>query len=443
MSTQEWPEPRNGRVPQTSVIGLGKIGLPLAAKIAQRRGAVVGVDISADVVDTINAGRSPIVGEPGLADAVESTVAHGSLSASTDLAAAVSTSAFVIVVVPLVVDAFGAPLFEGIDAATQAVGDSITPGTTVIFETTLPVGTTRDRFGAILAKRSGLTIGADLFLAHSPERVSSGTVFRDLARYPKLVGGTDRESTHRAVSFYESFLEFDDRPDLPRANGVWDLESCESAELAKLAETAYRDLNIAFANQLAMGAESLGLDVGPVIAACNSQPYSHIHRPGIAVGGHCIPVYPHFLAMSVPEVTLSAAGRSVNLDAPVMAARRMDQELDGLRGRSVAVLGLAFRGGVKEHGFSGTLTLVPALETLGATVSVLDPLYTDEEIRQLGFAPHVAGSAVDAVVLQAEHVEFDSLGPSDFPGVRILFDGRRVLDPTRWDSVRVVGPGFG
>jgi len=195
---------------------------------------------------------------------------------------------------------------------------------------------------------------------HSPERVSSGSVFRDLARYPKLVGGTDRESSRRAVEFYESFLDFEDRPDLERPNGVWELESCEAAELAKLAETSYRDLNIAFANQLARGAESLGLDIHAVIAACNSQPYSHIHRPGIAVGGHCIPVYPHLLTSSVPQVTLSSAGRAVNSMAPLQAADRLAAELGGLTGRSVVVLGLAYRGGVKENAFSGTLTLVPA-----------------------------------------------------------------------------------
>lgn len=428
---------------QTAVIGLGKIGLPLAVQIARRRGSVVGVDISAEVVNAINAGRSPIVGEPHLAERLATTVASGTFVATTDLATAVAESAFVIVVVPLLVDELGIPQFAGIDSATEDIANAIQPGTTVIYETTLPVGTTRNRFSTVLAKSSGLNVGSEIFVVHSPERVSSGTVFRDLARYPKLVGGTDAASSRRAVAFYESFLEFDDRADLARPNGVWALESCESAELAKLAETSYRDLNIAFANQLARGAEALGLDIGPVIEACNSQPFSHIHRPGIAVGGHCIPVYPHLLRTSVPQVTLSGTGREVNAHAPLQAVERLASELDGLRGRSVVVLGLAYRGGVKEHAFSGTLSLVPALESAGARVTVVDPMYSDEEIADLGFTSHGSGAPADAVVLQADHVEFTTLGAPAFPGVTVVYDGRRSLDPTRWAPARVIGPGFG
>jgi len=428
---------------QAAVIGLGKIGLPLAVQIARHRGGVIGVDISSAVVESVNAGRSPVLGEPGLDDGLASAIASGSMVATTDVHAAVASSSFVIVVVPLVVDESGNPLFAGIDAATRAIAEGVRPGTTVIYETTLPVGTTRDRFGTLLEETSGLTVGTDLFVVHSPERVSSGTVFRDLARYPKLVGGTDSESSRRAVAFYESFLKFEDRPELERANGVWELESCEAAELAKLAETSYRDLNIAFANQLARGAEALGLDIGPVIDACNSQPYSHIHRPGIAVGGHCIPVYPHFLSRSVPQMTLSDVGREVNALAPALAADRLCDELGGLSGRSVVILGLAYRGGVKEHAFSGTLSLVPALTSLGARVTVMDPLYSDREIEAHGLDPHAAGSSVDAVVLQADHAQFQELGPGDFPGVQLVFDGRRALDPGRWEPVRVVGPGFG
>ena len=134
----------------------------------------------------------------------------------------------------------------------------------------------------------------DFFLCHSPERVFSGRIFADLRKYPKLVGGTDEKSNDLAVEFYERILDFDDRPDLERANGVWNLGSSEAAEMAKLAETTYRNVNIALANEFALHAQDLGLDVFSVIEASNSQPFSHIHRPGVAVGGHCIPVYPKF-----------------------------------------------------------------------------------------------------------------------------------------------------
>src|SRR4029453_16440152 len=132
------------------------------------------------------------------------------------------------------------------------------------------------------------------FVVFSPERVSTGHVFADLRRYPKLVGGGDEASTERGVAFYGSVLDFDERPDLARGNGVWDLGSAEEAEFTKLVETTYRDVNIPLANQFARGAAAVGVDVYRAIQAANSQPFSHIHMPGIAVGGHCIPVYPHF-----------------------------------------------------------------------------------------------------------------------------------------------------
>ena len=161
----------------------------------------------------------------------------------------------------------------------------------------------------MLEQGSGLTAGRDFHLVFSPERVLTGRVFADLRRYPKLVGGLDEAGATKAREFYEAVLEFDERPDLDRPNGVWDLGSAEAAELAKLAETTYRDVNIGLANQFARFADRHGIDVHQVIDASNSQPYSHIHRPGIAVGGHCIPIYPRLYLWNDPDATVVRAAR--------------------------------------------------------------------------------------------------------------------------------------
>ncbi len=154
------------------------------------------------------------------------------------------------------------------------------------------------------------------------------------------MGGVDAASAARAVSFYRQALDFDDRPDLPRPNGVWDLGSAEAAELTKLAETTYRDLNIAYANEPAGYAETMGVDVAEVIAAANSQPYSHLHSPGL-VGGHCIPVYPWFLLAGAPNLRLPRTAREVNDSLPAHVVDVLAAAAGGLRGRRVAVLGLA------------------------------------------------------------------------------------------------------
>ncbi|MBI4934928.1 MAG: nucleotide sugar dehydrogenase [Actinobacteria bacterium] len=409
------------------VVALGKIGLPLAVQFARAGHKVVGADISQQAVDLINSGAAPFPGEAHLDVWLPEVVEANSLRATTDTASAVADSEVVVVVVPLVVDGDGVPDFRALDDATVDISRGLRPGTLVSYETTLPVGTTRHRFAAALATATGLELGVDLFVCHSPERVFSGRIFSDLSRYPKLVGGVDRPSAERAIDFYESVLTFDDRPDLDRPNGVWDLGSAEAAELAKLAETTYRDINIAFANELATYSDRMGIDVYSVIAASNSQPFSHIHQPGIAVGGHCIPVYPRFYLAGDPHAALPAAARTKNESMPSYAAERLAAAYGDLTGALVAVLGAAYRGGVKETAFSGVFPLVEALKAAGATVAVHDPLYSDEELRSLGFEPYHFGDSCDAAVVQSDHAEYRDLTITDLTGVSVVVDGRRVL----------------
>lgn len=422
-----------------AVIALGKIGLPLAAAIARAGHRVRGADIDPTVVDLVNQGREPFPGEDGLAEALTELSTTGRLTATTSTFDAVTVSEVVVVVVPLIVDDEKLPDFGALDAATDAIADGIQPGTLVSYETTLPVGTTRGRFGRCLAARSGLTLGQDLFVAHSPERVFSGRIFADLSRYPKLVGAVDAASTRRAVDFYESFLTFDTRPELERPNGVWDLGSSEAAELAKLAETTYRDVNIAFANELALASEHLGVDVYSIIDACNSQPFSWIHRPGVSVGGHCIPVYPHFLLESTHGTRIPGLARQVNDLMPGHAVTQLSARLGGLLDQRVAILGLAYRPGVKEHAFSGAYALQAALVEAGASVVLHDPLYAEPELRDHGFDVYRIGDPVDVAVLHTDHREYKDLRPDDLPGIRVMYDGRAFLDPAAWPDLIQLG----
>ena len=424
-----------------TVVALGKIGLPLAVQFASKGHEVIGADVNPATVDLVNAGTEPFPGEADLAERLGEVIAAGRLRATTDTAAAVAESEAVVIVVPLFVDIEGVPDFGWMDAATREVARGLKPGTLVSYETTLPVGTTRTRFAPMIEEISGLRAGVDYPLVFSPERVYSGRIFADLRRYPKLVGGVDAESGKRGVAFYEAVLDFDDRPDLPRGNGVWDLGSSEASEMAKLAETTYRDVNIGLANQFARFAQSNGIDVFEVIEASNSQPFSHIHRPGIAVGGHCIPIYPRMYLWNDPEATVVRAAREANAEMPEYAAAVLEGAYGDLAGATVVVLGAAYRGGVKETAFSGVFPTVAALESRGARVLVHDPMYTDDELAGYGFTAYHLGEPADAAVVQTDHVEYAGLAASDLPGVRVLVDGRRVTDAGRWTGVtrRVLG----
>lgn len=232
----------------------------------------------------------------------------------------------------------------------------------------------------------------------------------------------------RALELYRSFIGAE----------VRGMGGAEAAEMTKLAETTYRDLNIALANELARFADRVGIDVETVIKAANSQPFSHIHHPGIAVGGHCIPVYPRFYLDGDPEATLPAASRRVNEGMPAYAVELLARELGpAATGARVAILGVTYRGAVKETAFSGAFPVRDELTRRGMQPLATDPLYDDDELRSLGFEPW-DGTPIDAAILQADHAEFARLEPGDLPGARVIVDGRGVLDPAPWRAEGVV-----
>jgi len=417
-----------------AVIGLGKIGLPLAAQFASQGWSVIGCDVLPDVVEAVNAGRSHVHEEAGLEDAVAQAVATGSLSATLDTAGAVKSSSVVVLIVPLLTDSQHNIDFRNLELAARDVGRGLGQGTLVICETTVPVGTTRNRLAPILEEASGLRAGVDFFVAFSPERLYSGRIFADLRRYPKIVGGLEPEGTQRAVDFYKSVLDADVRA----------VKNAETAEFAKLAETTYRDVNIALANELALYGAARDVDVAEAFTAANSQPFSHLHRPSIGVGGHCIPVYPHFLLADATdgELELPRAGRAVNDHMVDVAITSLEKVLGTLRDRRILVLGASYREDVKELAFSTAIPLVQRLREKGADVDLYDPLYRPEELQSLGANVIDVGSNshldADAVVVQALHTSMRDLDWSRLRGVKAVFDGRGALDRSVTDRLGAV-----
>jgi len=424
---------------EIAVVALGKIGLPLAVQFAEKGHIVYGCDVNAETVAMVNRGIEPFPGENFLQEKLQVVVTNKQLHATTDTAGAVANAEAVVIVVPLFVDAEGVPDFGWMDAATRDVAKGLQKGTLVSYETTLPVGTTRKRFARMLEDDSGLKAGTDFHLAFSPERVFTGRVFADLRKYPKLVGGLTEACGVAAENFYSAVLDFDERSDLAKPNGVWNLGSCEASEMAKLAETTYRDVNIGLANQFALFAQENGIDVYAVIDACNSQPFSHIHQPGIAVGGHCIPIYPRMYLWNDPAATVVRAAREANALMPIRAVARLEKEFGSVDGKKIVVLGAAYRGGVKETAFSGVFPTVTELKRLGADVVVHDPMYTDKELRDLGFEPYSYGTAIDAAIIQADHDEYQDLNETNLPQVQIVLNGRNIR--TSFTSAKVVSLG--
>lgn len=422
-----------------AVVGLGKIGLPLALQYALHGHRVIGCDIDPCVVETVNAGKSHIKEEPGLASGLADVVAKRLLSATSHTTEAVRQAGVVVVIVPVIIDEKHEVNFDAIDAATAAIGAGLQPGTLVIYETTLPVGTTAQRFAWVLERTANLKVGDDFYLAYSPERVWSGRILRDLSNYPKIVGGVDEKSTAAAVAFYRSVLNVE----------IITMASTDEAEFVKLIDTTYRDVNIALANEFACYADVLGLDVVASIAAANSQPYSHIHAPGVGVGGHCIPVYPYFLFSSLeksnlrtddsqlPMLILARYARRINDSMAEYAVHRIEAVIGPLAHQPVLILGVAYRGNVHETAFTCAKLLEDALLERGATVYVDDPLFSEAELLALGYTllPSEHAGEIRAIILQANHQAYQSLDFSRFARCLVVLDGRRALDREMIESL--------
>ena len=412
-----------------SVFGLGKMGLPLAAVLADRGATVIGVDIDPDIVDAVEAGQSPVGNEPGLAELVSD---HGGsrLSATTDGEQAVAEADIHILLVPTVVDEDHEPILDPVLSAADDISAGISEGNLAILESTVPPGTTAELLvPAITPDDRDLTPGVDFGVAYCPERTSSGRVIKDLTEsYPKIVGGIDADSTDTAAAFYRAFNE----------PGVIEMGSTTAAEAVKVFEGVYRDVNIALANELAKACEQWGLDSHTVFDAANTQPYCEIHRPGVGVGGHCIPVYPHFVTNQHSETPLLETARDVNLSMPAHTVDRLETKLDdhgvALDDASVLMLGLTYRSGVNELRYAPALDVIELLGDAGAEVSAHDPLLDAETIAELGATPVselTASTGIDGIVLVTGHEQYADLDVEalrDAVDTPVFVDGRAFFD---------------
>ncbi len=415
----------SGRIP-VAVYGLGKMGLPLAAVYAEITGNVIGVDIDPDVVETVAAGESHVVGEPGLEELVAEQARAGRLQATTDGPAAATNARIHVIIVPTLLEGTE-PDLSTVEAVADDIAAGLEPGDLVIAESTLPPGTCRDVLAPHLATVSGLEPGT-FGVAFCPERTSSGTALRDIrGQYPKVVGGIDKESTHAASLVYDELSE----------NEVHTVSDATTAESVKVFEGVYRDVNIALANELARLADELEISVREAIETANELPMCQLHDPGPGVGGHCIPFYPHFLLSQADEpMALTRTAREINDEMPSVVVSRLEEELarsadesgpKPLEDASVVVLGITYRPGVEETRASPAVGIIDALTLAGADVAGVDPLV---DPAAFGARPvdieALHGDPFDAAVLVTPHEAFDAIEWGNLEPM-VVVDGRDAL----------------
>jgi nucleotide sugar dehydrogenase len=382
---------REGRV-TFAVYGLGKMGLPLAAVIADRGGRVIGVDINAEVVKNINLGINHIKEEQGLDELVEVNVREGRLKATTDLVGASKEADVMIIIVPAFLDESSKPDLSILTSVAKNISKGLEKGDFVIVETTVPPGTT-DKVIRPILEESGLKAGLDYGLAHCPERTSSGRAIMDIqGAYPKVVGGLEKKSTEAAEAIYKVVNE----------RGVIPVSSTNTAEMVKIAEGLHRDVNIALANELALISNEKGVDVWEVIEVANTDPNCNLLEPGAGVGGHCIPVYPWFVINGNGTTKLIRTAREVNDKMSAYVVNKVTEALKasgkGIKGSNILVTGLVYRPGVKETYNSPSKKVIKELKALGANVFGHDPVLGEEEMVDLLGVESPNGHKIDCAV---------------------------------------------
>lgn len=401
------------------ILGLGYVGLPMAALLAVNGFRVIGVDVRADVVAAVNAGQVPIE-EVGLNTVVQAAVSSGHLTAQTQPCEA---DAFIIAApTPLRPDRTAD--LTCVEAAARSLLPYLRPGNLVVLESTVPPNTTDGLLTTILSE-SGLKPREEIFIAHCPERILPGRTLTELVENDRVIGGLDRASAEKAAALYGRIVE-----------GEVILTSALVAELVKLVENASRDVGIAFANEVARIARSLGADALEVIAAANRHPRVNILKPGPGVGGHCLPVDPWFLVEAAPaQAQLIRAARLVNDTQPYWVADRVMRALEGVPKPKISVWGVAYKANVDDARETPARYVVEALLAAGAEVSLLD-FHVKRFAHPLSDLESAVAGA-DCLLVLTDHREFLFFEPQAIGQKmrrRLLFDTRSFLPRDRWEA---------
>ncbi|HET7148639.1 MAG TPA: nucleotide sugar dehydrogenase [Candidatus Nitrosopolaris sp.] len=433
-----------------AIYGLGHVGSPMASVWLRAGAHVIGVDKSATVLERARKGESHVP-EPGVNDAFRTGLATKRFEIYTDPAKASHDSYFKMICVPVLLsDNSTSPDLTAVKDVSTAIGKGLKKGDVVALNPSVPPGTTENVVLPILQKESGLEVENDFYMIYNPERIYEGRAIQDIEeRYPAVISGAGPKSLEIGKIIYSLIFK----------KGVFPVSNIRTAETEKLLEGVYRDVNIALANELAKFCEKVGVNFWESRDAANSQPFCHIHSPGVGVGGACIPVYPQFILYTSDQVKancdITKLGRAVNDAMPAYCVLEAMKLLDGnkkmedksLARITVTLLGLAFRGGVSDTRLSPTYEVIKQFQKRGIKeIRVHDPLVKNDPLllkhQNVSLFSNLARAleGTDLVMIVADHAEYRALTPDRIGWVPI-YDGRGILDTTVFTSYATLGIG--
>jgi len=413
---------------QIAIFGLGHIGLPTAAILASNNIHVLGADINSTLVHNINNGLTSF-DEPGLSELVKDAVKDNYLKATTNLSGAAEESNVMIVIVPTPINNDKEADLSYVVSACESIKQGLSSGDLVIIESTVPPETGVKVVKPIL-EESGLVCGRDFYLAYSPERALPNNTIYEMTHNVRIVGGYDKASADKASELYSYITQSD----------IIQVKDITSAEMVKLMENTYRDVNIALSNEFALICEKIGVNVNEVISAANYHPRVNIHKPGPGVGGHCIPVDPYFLIEIAENYGMDArllkASRGVNSDMPRHVYELLLSQLDSgcvHEDYRIGILGIAYKGNVDDVRETPSKDLIEILLDDNFNVVAHDP-HVDKSVIEsfnVDYCQYEDIFSCDCVILMCDHDEYKSIEPSMVKNNFIIIT-RDLLDVERF-----------
>jgi UDP-N-acetyl-D-mannosaminuronic acid dehydrogenase len=410
------------------VLGQGYIGLPTALLFANNGHEVVGIDVNKRVVDTLKAGKMPFE-EDGFQELLDSAIAKKAFRAES----LVEEADVFLVAVPTPFDSdLRMADLKYVVSACEMIVPHLRKGNLVIIESTIPPNTCDKRVRHIL-EESGLKMCQDFYLSHCPERAIPGNTLYEMINNDRVIGGVDEKSAQLTADLYSSFVK-----------GNLHLTTSTTAEMIKLMENTFRDVNIALANEFAQIADDYGIDVWKAIEIANKHPRVNILKPGPGVGGHCIAIDPWFLTENANNSSLIMMSRQINDSMPQYVLKMVKEMLAGIENPTITVFGVAYKGDIADTRATPAKKFIKLAEKEGFKVKIYDPFVKEWSYPILGLEEAVEGS--DCIVVLTDHSEFRELDPgklTNIMGRENIIDTRNILNKKMWENsgykVKVIG----
>ena len=427
------------------IVGIGRIGLPTALSFAKAGLQTIGADINEELVDSINTENFPLKDEPGYEEIFNSVRKNGNFSATTDINEAISKSNLILLSLPTPMDKNNIPTYLALESVGKQLSESLQPNSLVVVESTIEPGFIEKVMIERIEMGSRLQAGKNFTIGVCPENANPGEILHDFTNLPRLVGGIDEQVTKIIALIYDFVFSVE----------LVTMPDCKTANAVKLTTNVFRDVNIAFVNELSLMFEKLGIDTLKVLDAAKRKYNFQIHYPGAGVGGPCLPINSYQFLNTAKrigsELNIIKHGRAINENMPEHV---INLTLDGfkkcnksIKDSTVLILGVSYKPDVKDTQLSPAEIIINRLEVLGAKIKIYDPYYKGKEVFGIVVEHNIQDilSCVDASVIVTAHKEFQEINPRIFTKMKtpILIDSRGVIDTSSANDAGLVFRGLG